>query len=152
MNYAKIEQLKEIMNIFRLWKEVFPHVRQDYIQRKTLAQEVIYQSGVVITFNKYKVRVKLGTVTIPKSSYIIHQIVNKNQGNGKAKIILDQFCNMVENDNSDLYLAVRASNELAKTFYVKYGFKLCGSINWDHGKLPGLIYVKRFAKPFPGVL
>ncbi len=86
MQLAKVFQLKEIVRVFQSWRSVFPHVRQDYLKRKILAKECVYHNGVIITFNQYKVRVALGSVTIPKGSYIIHQIVNSKQGNGEARV------------------------------------------------------------------
>jgi hypothetical protein len=53
---------------------------------------------------------------------------------------------MVQNDNADLYLAVRSDNKLAGTFYLAKGFVKVGTIVWANGTLPGIIYKKPLAK------
>jgi len=142
LRLAEISELKGIVHIFQSWRTVFPHVRQDYIKRKILASECVYQEGVVITFNRYKVKVTLGTVTIPKGSYIIHQIVNAKQGNGCASRVLDRLCDVVARDSEDVYLTVREDNTLARAFYRYKRFEEAGEITWANGALPGMIYRK----------
>jgi len=143
MRLAKVSQLKDIVRVFQSWRSVFPHVRQDYLKRKILAKECVYHNGVIITFNQYKVRVTLGSVTIPKGSYIIHQIVNAKQGNGEASRVMDRLCEVIAQKNEDVYLTVRADNKVARSFYRHKGFKKAGDIAWANGTLPGMIYKKR---------
>lgn len=100
----------------------------------------------MITFNRYKVKVTLGTVTIPKGSYIIHQIVNAKQGNGCASRVIDRLCDVVARDNEDVYLTVRADNKIARSFYRHKGFEEAGEITWANGTLPGMIYRKRLSR------
>ena len=143
---AEISELMGIVQIFQSWRTIFPHVRQDYIKRKIVAGECVYQEGVVVTFNKYKRKVRLGTVTIPKGSYIIHQIVNAKQGNGCASRVIDRLCDVVARDNEDVYLTVRADNKLARSFYRHKGFEEAGEIIWANGTLPGMVYRKRLSR------
>lgn len=142
LRLAELAELKEIIQIFQARKSIFPHVRQDYIKRKILANQCVYQDGVVITFNPYKVKVTLGSVNIRKGSYIIHQIVNAEQGNGSGSRVLDQLCRLIGAQNEDVYLTVRADNKLARTFYEHKGFKKAGDITWSRGTIPGIVYRK----------
>lgn len=137
IKFAVIEECNEILKIFKQYPDIFPHIRKDTIS----LQIQQYREGVVITFNKYQKKVHLGNITIPKSSWILHQIVNKEPGNGKTQIILKKFMNYIDND---LYLTVRSSNTRARNFYEKNGFKEVSDISWKSGEIEGKIYCKKF--------
>jgi len=145
LRLARLSELKEIIQIFQARKSIFPHIRQDYIKRMILAKKCVYQDGVVVTFHRYKVKARLGSVSTSKGSYIIHQIVNAEQGNGSASRVMGQLFRLIAAQNEDVYLTVRADNKLARRFYEHKGFKKAGDIAWSGGTLPGVVY-KRFLK------
>jgi len=138
MILAQPDQLKDVMKIFRKYKDIFPHVRSDNILEYIKKDCVVYENGCVITFGRYKRNILLGDVEILRGSYILHQIVVDEQGTGKAKQILEKFISYI---NGDIYLTVREDNLRARHFYEKYGFKQVGKINWKSGTINGLIYV-----------
>jgi len=144
MRYARIRDLKAIYDHFRAHKNVFPHVRQDALKRRIAARQCIYQDGVVITFQQYRKRTKVGTVSIPAGSIMLHQIVNSEQFNGAGRRVFRQFCEqIVKPSHGDLYLTVRTENTVACRFYERHGLTPVGSIAWKKGTITGLIY-KRF--------
>lgn len=138
---AQINECDEIMKIFRKYPKIFPHIRKDKITSQIEKSNVLYDDGVVITFGKYQRRVHLGNIDIHRSSWILHQIVNREQGNGKTAGILKKFLNYIDND---LYLTVRADNVRARNFYEKRGFIEVGEISWKSGEIDGKIYCKKF--------
>ena len=75
MILAKIEQLDEIYKIFKCYIDIFPHIRKDRLEVMIKNNNIFYENGVVITFQKYKKTVNLGNLKIPKNSFILHQIV-----------------------------------------------------------------------------
>ena len=85
-------------------------------------------------------------MTIPKGSYIIHQIVNATQGNGCASHVMNRLCDVVASYNEDVYLTVRADNTIARSFYRPKGFEEAGGIIWGNGTLSGMIYRKRLSR------
>lgn len=137
MKLATVNNLKEVLDIFKQHKEYFPHIRQDYLTRKIVANNMIFQDNVVITFSLYKKDVRLGNLIVPKGHTMLHQIAAGTQGNGSASSVLKQF---LEYAGTDVWLSVRANNERAKAFYLKHQFREAGTISWMKGQMPGIIY------------
>jgi hypothetical protein len=141
MRHAKESELKEVYSHFHRRRDIFPHIRQDYVKRMVLAGQCVYQDGVIITYQSYKKATRVGSVLIPKGSIMLHQILNSGQFNGAAGTVFEQFCNEVVNpSDGDLYLAVRENNTVARGFYERHGMILVGTVVWDGGKMPGCIY------------
>lgn len=140
MNHAKLEQSDEIYNHFYANRTWFPHVRKDYIMRQIQKGGVIYEDGIIITYNRYKRKQRIGnSACAQKGDIILHQILNTNQGNGKASTVLNRFLQHV---NSPVWLTVRSENTVARIFYEKNGFVQSGEINWMQGKINGVVYLK----------
>jgi len=138
MKLATMEDFDEVWSILMQYKNIFPHLRYDYMTRKVTSNETVFDQGVVITFTKYKKKTKLGNISAFGGDYIIHQIAVKNQGDGSAKKIILEFLNWI--DSSKCWLAVRASNERAIQFYKKLGFKEMSNIIWSkHEDAPSIL-------------
>ena len=101
---------------------------------------IVFQDGVLITFHHAKRKQKIGDVQVNKGETVLHQIANKESGNGKAKKILLEFFEWCP---KDVYLSVRADNLKACEFYDRIAMKLIGTHNWAKGKVKGKVYVKR---------
>ena len=139
MKTATINQLDEVYSVFRQHKEYFPHIRKDKLQREIENQNIIFDSGVVLAHQMYKRAVSLGNKRFEKGTAIIHQIANKNQGNGNAYKILNQFINSLSS-KCRCVLTVRKSNNTARKFYERNGFNVVGKIKWSNNSIDGLIY------------
>ena len=139
MKYASINDLDNICSIFSKYKSVFPHIRYDYLKRKIIDQEVIFDREVVIIFTEYKRTVNLGSVKIPRTHIMLHQIANVNQGNGEAGRVLKIFCKTI---SYPIWLTVRSDNHRAIKFYLKNGFLKAGAIAWKNGTIKGTIFKK----------
>ena len=63
MKHARLADLKEIYGHFQRRKDVFKHVRQDKLRRMIEAGQVVWQDDVVITYQQYKKRTRVGEVT-----------------------------------------------------------------------------------------
>ena len=140
MRLAIQSEFEDIKLIFYKHKKWFPHIRTDYMRRMIEKKRLIYQDGVIITFHHAARKQKIGNVPVNKGETILHQIANKESGNGNAKKILLQFFDWCE---KDVYLSVRADNLTANRFYVKMNMNLIGKTTWAKGTLPGNVYVKR---------
>ena len=104
---------------------------------------MIYKNGVVVTYTKYKKRPnKYAKYGIESGDVKIHQFLNKNQGNGKAKIIFKKF--IKKHKKSNFVLEVMKNNKRAIKFYNKNGFRKVG--NTKFGKLSGIIMIKKKSK------
>tara|TARA_B110000285_G_scaffold231813_1_gene301371 strand:- start:179 stop:616 length:438 start_codon:yes stop_codon:yes gene_type:complete len=139
MKLATITSKADIWSIFKNHRKVFPHIRNDYLQRQIESGNVIYDKGVVLITQLYKRTVSLGNSKFEKGTHIIHQIVNSKHGNGNASKVLNKFIKTLPK-NTDCILTVRKSNRTARKFYKKNGFKTIGSINWSNNSIEGLIY------------
>lgn len=138
MKIATIENYDEIWSVFKKNRDIFPHIRADYLKREINKSNVIFDSGVIIVKGVYQKKVHLGDQTFEKGTSIIHQIVNSERGNGNASKILKKF---LDESNDKVILTVRKSNEVARNFYERNNFKQTGTINWSNDTIKGVIYV-----------
>jgi len=136
MYHAVKSDFENVKEIFYLHKKWFPHVRTDYMKRMIAKKNLILDNNVVITYNIYKRKQKIGDVQALKGDCILHQIVAKTKGT--ASDVLQRFFEFI---NRRVYLSVRSDNELAKSFYLKNNMKLVGKHNWSNGKLGGDVFV-----------
>tara|TARA_Y100000034_G_C6601319_1_gene261592 strand:+ start:92 stop:547 length:456 start_codon:yes stop_codon:yes gene_type:complete len=136
---ATIEEIKEIYAIFAQYKDVFPHIRFDYLQRKINSGCCVYEDDVVITYTVYKRKQRIGDNCATKGEVILHQIVNANPSNGKGAEVLNRFFEHTV-EGKPVWLTVRTDNKRAIKFYEKIGFEDMGNIYWMKGKLPGKVF------------
>ena len=136
---ATIEEIKEIYAIFAQHKDVFPHIRFDYLQRKIDSGSCVYEDDVVITYNVYKRKQRIGDNYAVKGEVMLHQIVNANPSNGKSSDVLQGFFEHTV-EGKTVWLTVRSDNKRAIKFYEKIGFEDMGDVYWMKGKLPGKVF------------
>jgi hypothetical protein len=136
---ATIEEIKEIYAIFAQYKDVFPHIRFDYLQRKINSGCCVYENDVVITYTVYKRKQRIGDNCAIKGEVMLHQIVNANPSNGKSAEVLNRFFEHTV-EGKPVWLTVRTDNKRAIKFYEKIGFEDMGNIYWMKGKLPGKVF------------
>jgi hypothetical protein len=143
MRYANPDELKPIYTLFAYRRDVFPHIRQDALKRRIEAKQCIFEDGVVITFQQYRKRTRVGDLDIPSGAIMLHQIINGNQFSGAGGRVFDRFFKeTVVPSGGDLYLTVRAENAVACRFYDCHGMKIVGKVAWTGGTIPGFVYRK----------
>ena len=138
MNHAKETDFQSVKEIFYQHKKWFPHIRTDYMKRMIAKENLIFDNDVVITYNFYKRKQRIGDVIAQQGDCILHQIAAKHH-NGSASQALQKFFEFV--NPRRVYLSVRSDNEIAKKFYLKNNMKLVGSTSWAKGTLPGDVYL-----------
>ena len=138
MNHAKETDFELVKEIFYQHKKWFPHIRTDYMKRMIAKENLIFDNDVVITYNFYKRKQRIGDVIAQQGDCILHQIAAKYH-NGSANQALQKFFEFV--NPRRVYLSVRSDNEIAKKFYLKNNMKLVGSTSWAKGTLPGDVYL-----------
>ena len=140
MIHAKETDFDVVKDIFNQHKEWFPHIRQDYIKRMIVSGNLILDNDVIITYNHYKKRQRIGTITAQQGDCVLHQIAAKNKGT--ASHILQEFFKW---NNRRVFLSVRSDNIIAKKFYEKNGMNLVGFTSWSKSgvknALPGDVYM-----------
>ena len=138
MNHAKETDFEAVKEIFYQHKKWFPHIRTDYMKRMIAKNNLVYDNDVVITYNFYKRKQRIGDIIAQQGDCILHQIAAKHH-NGSASQALQNFFEFV--NPRRVYLSVRSDNETAKKFYLKNNMKLVGSTTWAKGTLPGDVYL-----------
>ena len=138
MNHAKETDFESVKEIFYQHKKWFPHIRTDYMKRMIAKENLIFDNDVVITYNFYKRKQRIGDVIAQQGDCILHQIAAKHH-NGSASQALQKFFEFV--NPRRVYLSVRSDNEIAKRFYLKNNMKLVGSTSWAKGTLSGDVYL-----------
>jgi len=139
LNHADLDDLNEIFQAFYKNKTWFPHIRKDYLRRQIERGNCIFEQGVIITYNEYQKRQRIGTQEAKRGDIILHQILNAQEGSGKAGLILEQFFKLV---NKPVWLTVRAENSRAIQFYEKHGMKNVGETSWLGGTMKGVVFLK----------
>jgi len=120
---------------------VFPFKRQDKLKREIAAGLVIWQDGVVIVWQRYKKKTRVGDAQIPAGSVLLHQILNSRQSSGVGGRVFEQFVReIVKPSGGDLYLSVRRENVVACSFYTRHGMSVVGKVFWSQGTVPDLVY------------
>ena len=54
LNHGDLTDYFRINNIFNFHRNIFPHIRKDYIERNLNEGNVIFEDNVVIIFKKYQ--------------------------------------------------------------------------------------------------
>jgi len=108
---------KEVYKLFLLEKQVFPHIRYDYLVRCiNVGNNICIKKenevlGVLI-YKKYK----KNTLYANKGDYVISQIVAKIKGIGIGTKLFNGLEKIAANDNAKtITLSVRADNKYART-------------------------------------
>ena len=138
MNHAKETDFETVKEIFYQHKKWFPHIRTDYMKRMIAKDNLILDNDVVITYNFYKRKQRIGDVIAQQGDCILHQIAAKYH-NGSASRVLQKFFVFVTPRR--VFVSVRSDNEIAKKFYLKNNMKLVGTTSWARGTLPGDVYL-----------
>ena len=138
MKHATVEDFDVVKGIFKKNRDVFPYLRFDSLKNKIEEGKVVYDKGVVITYNKYKRKQKLGNVQANMGDVVIQEIVKEEGGNA-----VDVFVRFVDFVDEDVWLTVRRDNERAKKFYDKVGMEIVGEVFWSKGTLAGDVYIYR---------
>ena len=138
MHHAGLSDFEEVKNIFYQYRDIFPHIRTDYLTRQIEGGHCILKDGIVITYNFYKRPQQIGTVLAAKFDCILHQIVKDTNKYTSASSVLKEFFEYVK---TDVWLSVRRDNAVAKKFYEKNGMKLVGECSWADETLPGDVYL-----------
>tara|TARA_B110000902_G_C13967545_1_gene459895 strand:+ start:49 stop:495 length:447 start_codon:yes stop_codon:yes gene_type:complete len=140
MIHAKDTDFDVVKDIFYQHKQWFPHIRTDYIRREIANGHLILDNDVVITYNYYKRKQKIGDVQAQQGDCVLHQIAAKNKGT--ASQVLQRFFKWT---NRRVFLSVRSDNVIAKVFYERNNMRLIGQTSWTKdgvkNALPGDVYM-----------
>lgn len=140
MKHAKIEDLEEIWQIFKPHLNTyFPHIRKSYVENNIKRGKVIYQDGIVIIYNCYKKKTKIGDCECQRGEFVLKQIVKDSNSTKNAKNAMFEFFKYT---NDNVWLTVRADNYKAISLYEKTGMKRVGNISWASGTIQGAIFFK----------
>ena len=109
MNHATIDNLDEIMDVFKQYKDIFPHIRSDKIQRMIESNNVVWEEKGIDYLQSLSEKTTSWKIRSPqKGDCILHQIAAKNQiMDGSGKRVFENF--MKFNANRDIVLSVRGS-------------------------------------------
>jgi len=144
VKHATLADLKEIYEHFQKHKDIFPHLRQDKLRRMIEAGQVIWQDGVIVTYQRYRRAGRVAATCPVKAKagdVILHQILNSKQFSGRGGEVFEQFVKeVVKLSGGDLYLSVRKENAVACSFYERHGMKVVGTVDWSAGTIPGPVY------------
>jgi RimJ/RimL family protein N-acetyltransferase len=148
LRHAVLEDVPAVYAAFYAYSHIFPFVREDKVRRmitgdSTWMREpaVIYDRGVVITYQTYRTTVRLGTYRAVRGTTSLHQIVKtRDSARGAASEVFRLFLSHYV--PTRLVLSVRADNTSAWQFYERHGLQRVGTVCWQlqGHPLPGYVY------------
>ena len=143
----KMSTVDKMISIFKQYPKIFPRgyfrFLKGNLEEKMRSNSVIFKNGVILTWKIYKkIPGKFKILGLGNGDIKINQLVNKNEGNGKAKKIFLTF--LKKHKNKNIVLDVKKDNKRAIRFYKKNGFKKVG--NTTFGQYPGIIMKKTHHK------
>lgn len=146
-----MDTAKEIMKLCQQYKDVFPHIRYDYIQRNINNTILAIDNDILVGFIIYHIYSKtssgLGIVT-RKGDIQLSQIAVSKQGSGVANNLFKQLENFsFANNINRIVLSVRSENTRARRFYENVGMEEAGKKMWALS-IPGTIYIKYLVSRF----
>jgi hypothetical protein len=138
-------EVKEYEKIFKQYPDVFPsgyfRFLRTRLQKHIKNGTLIYKNGVILTYMVYQNSVKkTADCVIKKGDVKLDQIVNKNQGNGAAKKVVEDF--LTKFKTNKIWLEVRDDNKRAIQFYKDRGFKKVGDISFGKD-IGGVLMLKK---------
>lgn len=146
MRHATQIDLPVIYKLFYERKNIFPHIRKDYLVKMITENKCIYEEEAVVIYSIYKVATHIGFNTrTTVGDCTLKQIIGV-QGKGKTSEFLNRFykyLNSIPNYSGNLYLSVRHDNERAKKFYERNGMEHVDNTSWSNGTILGDIYFKQ---------
>ena len=141
MRHATLDDFREIYSLIRSHKKWLGHTRTDKLRRRIIANQVIYEYGVVIIYRRYKRQTQVSRRCDVSAKYgdcVLHQIATSKH-DGRAAHKFREFCEFIK---SDIYLSVRTDNQPAINFYERMGLDLVGETSWGKDQIAGLLYKK----------
>ena len=138
----------EVRELVNLYKDIFPHIRDDYLSKVIDNGNILYTkdgSGLlgIIIFKRYVKNTKY----VNAGDFELSQIIVKNKGKGIGSSLYYGFERLVIKQGAkSIVLTVRESNTIARNFYDKIGMNVVGKISWKNGSIPGLVYKKVLVK------
>ena len=130
------EDLDVIYGSFRGHRNIFPHVRKDYLKREILSGNVIHDYGTILIYKQYQKKTQLGDVYAQKGDWIVKQILRTDDDGSPTKV-LSRFIDAID---TRLFLTVRTENTRAIRFYQKLGLTKVGNITWSNGTIDGDVW------------
>ena len=73
MKHATMDNFDEIMGVFKQYGDLFPHIRGDKMTTMIEGGNVVWEDKVLITYNHYKRKQKLGLIeqSMQKEYYLL---------------------------------------------------------------------------------
>ena len=131
------EATRGVYDLFRMYPDVFPHIRYDYVRRaifKTGGTVIVSDGKQLLGALIYKVYKRPHGLAL-QGDVLICQIVSRNQRQGIGSMMMGYLPTGV-----NLLTTVRESNTEARSFYEKHGFVSMKRTSWKGGTIPGLVY------------
>lgn len=134
--FAAARDLNDVVKTFRLYRDIFPHLRPNDLKKSIENKQLVWKNGVVIQFKTYQRRRTKGTFSTQVGDIHLQKIAS--QRNGKTKDVFKEWLEYL--GDARIVLSVRQTNERAIKFYQKFGFEIVCDCKWN--KEDGYVMVK----------
>ena len=139
VNLATMSDVEDIMDVFKKWKDIFPHKRKSHIIKHIEKREVLWENGVVFILATNRKPVKWGNHTLPAGDVRSKGIASFEPGNGHAYGIVEKVMSEVDKHGLSFWVDMRKSNQRSIDFHKKFGCVEYGDIFWADGTIEGII-------------
>ena len=139
VRYANQKDYTDIITTFRLYRDIFPHLKPIDIKKSIDKKEVVWDSGVVIHYNKYQRSRMKGDFKTMIGDVNLKKMASKN--GGVASKVFNKW--LKDLGSGRVVLTVRDENIRAIRFYDKQGFVKASSCKWSKD-IDGTVMVLEF--------
>jgi len=141
MKHATLDDLKDIEAAFHAYKDIFPFIRRDFLQREIAAGRVLYDYGIVGIIKQLKRPQRYGTWRAERGWWNMSEIVRTPEATSPGAYIFLRKLLQEHIGDSVLFGTVRDDNTRSIQWHTLMGYKRVGDIVWKNGTLPGGVWM-----------
>jgi hypothetical protein len=138
---AKLSDLKTIEAGFKLYKDIFHHIRHDYLIRQTTAGNVFVGFGCIAVIQQLRKGGMVGEYRYSRDEWHLHQFLNLDKANSINPYKFMKSWIKSRLGNSRVFCTNRVDNDTSNKWHEAFGFKHVAKIAWKQGTIPGRVYL-----------
>ena len=137
---ATLRDYDDVISVFRLYRNIFPHLSPTDIKKSIQNKELIWKYGVAIQFKYYKQKRKKGTFTTKVGDIQLTKMCKVN--GGLSDMAFNEWLDLL--NRGRIVLSVRQDNQPALKFYERHNFNIQSEISWGKDKIKGYVMTLDF--------
>lgn len=140
MKLATADDLAVVESSFRAYKDIFPFIRRDFLQREIAAGRVLYDHGMVAIVKQMQRAGHSGTWRYERGYWQMPELVRTAAASPMGALTFFRALLSEHVGDNVLFGTIREDNTYSVKWHLAMGYKRVGDIAWKNGTLPGGVY------------